>query len=111
MTKAANIPEAAITEPTERSKPPEIITIVAPIDPIPIMTIARPILEKLVELKKYGDRLAKIISSRISATRRPKPVGPKNFLIDRKIFGDFSNLFSAAILIFTRFPHRSKPFA
>ena len=71
------MPDAAIIEPTERSKPPAIITIVAPKDAIPTIVTARPILAKLLAVRKYGDKREKSIICVINTTKRPKPVEPK----------------------------------
>ena len=53
------MPAAAITEPTERSNPPEMITIVSPTATTPMIVIARPMLAKLSTARKYGERIEK----------------------------------------------------
>ncbi len=52
IIRAANIPLTAIREPTERSIPPVIITIVTPIAIMPMVDILRITLNRLPVLRK-----------------------------------------------------------
>ena len=52
MRYAASMPAAAITEPIDRSKPPEMMTMVSPTAAMPTMEMARPMLSRLVASKK-----------------------------------------------------------
>ncbi len=54
-SQPAAMPEAAMVEPTDRSKPPEMMTMVSPTATIPTMAMPRPILRRLVGVRKYGD--------------------------------------------------------
>ena len=46
------MPAAAIVEPTERSKPPAMITTVSPTATTPMIVIARPMFAKLSTARK-----------------------------------------------------------
>ena len=50
--RPATMPAAAIVEPTERSKPPAIITMVSPTATMPTIAIARPMLVRLGAVRK-----------------------------------------------------------
>jgi hypothetical protein len=67
------MPAAAIVEPTERSNPPEITTIVSPAAAIPMMAIARPMFAKFAVSKKYGDLIVKKTHSATKPSARLRP--------------------------------------
>ena len=51
-SQAAVMPAAAIVEPTERSKPPAMMTMVSPTATMPTMAMPRPMLRRLVAVRK-----------------------------------------------------------
>ena len=51
-SQPAVIPAAAMVDPTERSKPPAMMTMVSPTATIPTMAIPRPMFSRLVVVRK-----------------------------------------------------------
>ena len=71
MSHAASMPAAAMTEPTDRSNPPLMMTIVSPTEAMPTIAIARPMFSRFVDEKKYGEKMLRPMNSIASAARRP----------------------------------------
>ena len=78
-TLEAPRPAAADTEPTERSNPPETITIVSPAAMIPVTAIRLAILTKLLTVKNTGERHQNTRISTARITKRPGPMSPTAF--------------------------------
>src|SRR3954447_7053442 len=57
-TKAPATPDKPMTEPSDRSSPPEPMTNVAAIASTPMVDVAKRMLRKLLSDRKYGDKSA-----------------------------------------------------
>ncbi|MYJ14814.1 MAG: hypothetical protein F4078_11090 [Acidimicrobiia bacterium] len=71
----------AATDPTERSKPPAMMTIVSPTAAIPRIVIRLPISMKLLWVRKYGCAVRQ--NTRISTPRIMKRPGPTSLTVWR----------------------------
>ena len=71
MSRAANMPDTARSEPTERSMPPAMMTIVTPMDMMAMVDMPRSTLKMFRGRRKYGLARVMMTISATSASRTP----------------------------------------
>jgi hypothetical protein len=89
ISRAADMAETAIREPTERSIPPLTITIVMPIAIMPMVLIPLATLNRFTGFKKYGLANDIITHSTTSAAKTPDSLDEKTRLITALKVGRF----------------------